>query len=145
MPRLVFVLVLTLGVLLGGCAETKHGNRIETYPLTGKVLVDGKPVGLIKVTVHDVAGVNAEHPTFPTTYTDDEGKFSLSTYEAGDGVPAGEYVVCFYWGEYNLMSRDYGGKDKLGDRYRDPKTSPIRVQVEEGKPADMGTIELSTK
>jgi hypothetical protein len=107
--------------------------------------VDGKPVGLIKVTVHDVQGVNTEHPTFPTTYTDDEGKFSLSTYESGDGVPAGEYVVCFYWGEYNLMSRDYGGKDKLGNRYLDPKTCPIRVKVEEGKPADMGTIELSTK
>ena len=77
-------------------------------------------------------------------FTDEEGKFEISTYESSDGVPAGEYALTFMWGKWN-MSGSYGGPDKLNDRYTDPKTSEVKVTVKDGEPTDLGTIELTTK
>jgi hypothetical protein len=139
-------LSLWLGAVLAttlSCSSSDT-NRKETFPLTGKVLVDGQPVGLIQVALHDTAGVDTENPTFSMTYTKDDGTFALSTYDEGDGVPAGDYAVTFMWGQLNMLSMQYGGPDKLKGKYSDPKKTPFKIKVEKGKPADLGTVELAT-
>jgi hypothetical protein len=109
------------------------------------VYVDGQPADGLAVTCHSVAGLDKESPTLSSAFTGKDGKFEISTYESADGVPAGDYVLTFVWGKWNTISMTYGGPDKLNDRYKDPKTSEFKVSVQQGKPTDLGRIELTTK
>jgi len=131
-------------LLLCSCGE-KVPDRKETFPVTGEVYVDGQPAAQLKVGCYDVNGIDSESPTVSSGMTDEQGKFEISTYASGDGVPEGEYVLTFLWGKLNLISKSYGGPDKLKGRYLDPQKSKHRFKVEAGKPTDLGRIELSTK
>lgn len=131
-------------VLIVGCAK-RDANRKETYPVTGTVVVDGKPGDGIQVVLNDVKGIDPNNPSISHTITDPDGKFAISTYEHGDGVPKGEYKLTFFWGAFNPLSMEYGGEDKLKNRYNDPATSTFKINVEKGKPLDLGKIELTTK
>lgn len=84
------------------------------------------------------------HPTVSSTETDPAGKFAISTYESGDGLPAGDYTLIFTWQEFNVISRSYSGEDKLNGRYIDPATSTIKLTVKEGEENDMGVVALTT-
>ncbi len=132
-----------LALLSSGCG-TEHTDRKATFPVKGEVYVDGEPAADLAVTLHDVNGIDSEQPTISATRTDASGKFSVSTYEQGDGVPAGNYTLTFEWGEMNTFSMRYEG-DKLNGKYKDPETSEHRVTVEEGKPTELGRIDLTTK
>lgn len=137
---------LSLLFLFMGCGEEEGPPRKETTKLTGQVLVDGKPPDSpLKVTCHNLAGMDKNQPTISTTLTDQEGKFSMSTYESGDGVPPGDYVLTFFWGKMDLIGGGYGGKDKLKGKYSDPEKSPIEVSIQPGEPVDLGKIKLTTK
>ncbi len=131
-------------LFLCSCSDGPPDGK-ETFPVTGEVYVDGHPVAQLQVTCHDVNGLDTEEPTLSSTQTDVEGKFAISTYKSGDGVPEGEYVLTFMWGKLNLISKSYGGPDKLNGRYLNPQTSEYRVTVEAGEPTDLGRIELSTR
>jgi hypothetical protein len=138
-------LVLMGLMLLCGCGG-EQAFRKETHPVTGAVTVNGKvPDSPIQVECHPLEGFDTEHPSISACETDSAGKFTISTYESGDGVPAGEYVLTFKWQEFNLLSREYSGPDKLKDRYSDPLNAQIKLSVEAGKPKDMGTIDLKVE
>lgn len=137
-------------LLLSFCAVVGCGGeepfRKATSPVKGKVTVDGVAPGAeIQLECHSVTGMDSQHPTFSQTATDAEGNFAISTYAAGDGVPAGEYVLVFSWQEFNIMARNYSGPDKLKGRYSDPAKSEIKLTVKEGEPLDLGVIALTTK
>jgi hypothetical protein len=87
--------------------------------------------------------MDGEAPTYTSARTDQDGKFSVSTYEAGDGAPEGQYAVTFVWNQLDRMSMSYQG-DKLNGKYADPDSSEFKVTVKAGQPADMGRIELTT-
>jgi hypothetical protein len=138
------ILLGLLALTIAGCAEAD--NRKPTYPVKGRITVDGKPPGsALQVECHPVAGIDTRNPTVSRTETDELGNFQISTYAAGDGVPAGDYVLTVTWLTFNLMSRDYSGPDKLNDRYSDPEKSEIKVTVMPGEPTDLGEIKLTTK
>ncbi len=115
--------------------------------MTGTVLVDGQaPTTPVQIQCQSLQEIDKEHPTYSQTVTGDNGQFAISTYEAGDGVPPGEYVLTFEWKEFNLVSMSYGGRDKLGGQYTDPKTSEFKLSVSSGsEPVNMGQIQLSSK
>jgi hypothetical protein len=131
-------------VAIASCSS-RDPNWKETFPVTGEVYVDGQPAAMLQVALHDRVGIDKSQPTFSSTFTGNDGRFALSTYEDGDGVPAGEYAITFLWGELNMFSMQYGGPDKLRGQYSDPKKTTFEVKVEPGKPTDLGRIELSTK
>lgn len=139
-------MLLPIVLVLCSCGEEEVGNRKVTTPVTGQVTVDGKvPSTPIKITCVPVAGIDTDNPSESWCMTSEDGKFALSTYEDGDGVPPGEYTLTFVWGTMNLVSMSYGGPDQLKGRYKDPKTSEFRFTATEGEPVDMGTIALTTK
>ena len=111
----------------------------------GSVLVDGQPVEGLEVSCHDVKLMETGDSTVATTYTDAQGKFEVASYTPGDGVPEGDYMVTFLWGELNIISRSYGGPDKLNDRYKSPQESKVKFTAKKGTPVDLGKIELTTK
>jgi hypothetical protein len=149
MPRVnrnAVALAALICLSLPSCSsKVEIPNRKETFPVSGTLLVDGNPAEDVQVTCHDVNGIDKQNPTTSATNTDSDGTFTISTYMAGDGVPPGEYVLTFFWGQTNVFSKEYVGPDKLNDRYRDPKKSEIKFEVERGQPTDLGTIELTTK
>jgi len=127
-----------LSVLLASCtAEPKGGPRIVVIPAEGEVLVDGEPAYDAIVVFHPntphhiPAGGTAAHSQ---GQVDAEGKFVVSTYERGDGLPVGEYKVSITWHERSGMSmRDYGGPDRLKGKYKDPETTGFTLTVSEGE------------
>ncbi|HUG93351.1 MAG TPA: hypothetical protein VML55_21100 [Planctomycetaceae bacterium] len=146
-PAAAWPLALLVPALLAGCGGPGGPHRKETFPVVGQVVVDGQPpASPVKVRLHDLQGMGGEHPTVSHAMTGDDGRFEISTYESGDGAPAGDYVLTFEWGRMNLMSMQYGGPDKLGGRYADPQKSKIRFSVTPDDGAvDLGRIELTTK
>ena len=137
------ILGLGLAVLVG--CGVQGPTMKETYPVTGQVFVDGSPVENLAVTCHLVGEIDKLNPSNSATFTGTDGKFAISTYNQGDGVPVGEYLLTFMWGELNVFSASYGGPDKLNDRYSDVGESKFKVHVEKGKPTNLGKIELTTK
>lgn len=80
------LVVLSL-LAVGGCGGSESGFP-KTYPVTGVVKVDGKPVeGAIVTFQLENAQGNA------IGNTDAKGEFSLSTYRPNDGAVAGQYRV----------------------------------------------------
>jgi len=140
LPGLFTVLIL----ILTGCSQQE--TRVPTYPVRGRVTVDGQPPGsALQIECHPVVGMDTRNPTVSRTESDEAGNFKISTYAAGDGVPAGDYVLTATWLTFNLMSRDYTGPDKLNGRYSDPQTSSVKITVRPGEETDLGEIKLTTK
>ncbi len=106
-------------------------------------MVDGAPANYLQVTLNPVGA--AATPLTTSAFTDEEGKFSIGTFEGGDGAPVGKYNLTFKWGAINMMNGRYEGPDKLNDRYSDAAKSEISVDVKEGSDTDMGAINLTTK
>lgn len=145
MPNSLFRLVVLATVAVCGVACSKQqGNRKETFPVVGVVYVDGEPVGQLAVRCANIEGIDKQNPTISSCFTDQDGSFQINTYEQGDGVPEGTYVLTFQWGELNLFSKSYDG-DKLNGRYSDPEKSEVKFTVKKGEPVDLGAIELTTK
>ncbi len=138
------VMVLVFCVSIFGCGK-KGPPMKKTYKVTGKVLVDGKePGSSIQLECHSTGEIDHKMHTFSQSNTKDDGTFEIATYTAGDGVPAGEYKLTFAWQEFNLMSRSFGGPDKLKKRYSNPEKAEIKFSVVD-KPVDLGEIKLTTK
>ncbi|MEQ9406839.1 MAG: hypothetical protein RIK87_03900 [Fuerstiella sp.] len=142
--RSLLAALLTISVL-AGCSGEEEPYRKETSGLTGQVFIDGSPISArepVKVDCINVAGFDTKHPTISSALTGEYGRFEISTYESGDGVPEGDYVLTFMWGKLNLIAGSYDGPDKLKGAYSDPKTSTFKVSVKQGAPTDLGIIEL---
>jgi 5-hydroxyisourate hydrolase-like protein (transthyretin family) len=140
------LIIFLLALCLFSCGRKEQaGDRKPTYPVTGTLLVDGSPAEEVQITCYPASDVNNEDPTMPQANTAADGTFKFSTYVAGDGLPEGDYVLTFFWGQLNVFTREYVGPDKLNDRYRDPKNAKVSFKVEKGKPTKLGTVELTTK
>lgn len=130
-----FLVSATLA-LVGCSAEPPGPPRFETSPVTGIVHVDGSPAELVEVECHPASDSSAIKYTISTT-TNSEGVFTLTTYEASDGLPEGTYTLCFKWLEPALVP-----KDKFKGAYADPKKSKQTITVVKGQETKIGTIEL---
>jgi hypothetical protein len=131
--------MLLLALLVAGCSEEQRGApRLKTYPVTGTVLVDGVPAASLTVECHPEPGAQLKHEV--ATFTDENGKFSIGTYESKDGLPEGTYALAFIWPEMGIVA-----KDKLKGAYADYKKSEHKVTVVTGQPNDLGEINLKTK
>ena len=136
-----WLLIVALCLSLCSCGP-KGLVRQKTYPVTGKVTVDGKAVAHVKVIARAKEAGDPKFPILPQGITNDDGSFELFSYEPGDGIPSGEYALAFTW--QDLDGLRYAGPDKLRNRYADPAKSTFKVNVEKS-PVDLGTINLTTK
>jgi hypothetical protein len=73
------------------CVGCNSGSkRPPTYPVSGTVTYQGKPLEGAMVTFVPAEGSTHEAAT---GLTDAEGKFKLTTYSADDGANLGDYLV----------------------------------------------------
>lgn len=103
------------------------GDRVLLYPVEGRVEVDGEAAEGIKVTLHPADRVGDIDALRPRGTTGPDGSFTLGTYEAGDGAPAGHYLVTLFWPD--APPGPSPPDDRLGGAYANPETSDLRVTI----------------
>lgn len=128
-PHLSVLPVLAAALLAVGCGKSGTGP----VPVTGRVLVNGRPAAGAAVVFHPVnAGGEA---TRPLAQVDQNGEFRLTTASAGDGAAPGEYKVTLTW--YVSPPRtgkraegdDPPAKNLIPDRYGKPDSTPVTATV----------------
>jgi hypothetical protein len=88
-------MTMALGCLLliAGCSGDPGAGaaKAKTVPFTGKITVDGKSPGLVKVQFLPKGSEGGVR----TAYADvkEDGSFSATTYVTGDGIVPGKYTV----------------------------------------------------
>src|SRR4051794_21088336 len=91
-PRL-FPWCLALATVLAGCS--RPAGRVPVYPVAGRVAVTGEvPEGAL-VVLHASQGDAKDLRPSGKVFKD--GSFRVTTYDADDGAPAGEYKVTVHW------------------------------------------------
>jgi hypothetical protein len=121
-----------VGVLLWtvcGCAGHK-----PVYPVSGKVVdAQGRPASGATVIFCPAENVY-DNANKPAGLADERGHFTLGTYRRDDGAPAGEYVVTVVWrsGARDPARPRQPPPDRLGGRFGDPLTSPLKATVVRG-------------
>jgi hypothetical protein len=104
-------------------------DRRPTYPVRGSVLLDGCAVPSAMVSFwHPGPGKKLTH--VGDGLTDGDGSFTISTYAAFDGAPAGDYVVAV------TRYQPPVGPSKtpaLPAPYTLAEKSPLRAQVQKGE------------
>jgi hypothetical protein len=151
MRSIRYVGCLGLVLLAIGCGRGDPPMERDTvHKVTGKILIDGQPEPTVAVRLTRVGGPDASAGTSkmisPGGFTDNDGRFSIGTYEGGangDGAPDGKYAITIHWGQVNLLGGRYEG-DLFRGKYGDPDKSEFTVEVK-GAPVEVPTIELSTK
>jgi hypothetical protein len=119
---------LGLVAIAAACTSCSRDNRVPVFPVTGQVLFAGKPATRALLVFHPVV----ENSLRPLGTVDEDGSFTLTTYEQGDGAPAGEYTVTVEWRRLATVDDDQRPPNKLPARYSNSKSSGIAVRVNEG-------------
>lgn len=127
------------GLLLTGCGAEQES---PTYPVSGQVMVKGKPAEGALVIFHPI---NAEPVgdekivRRPSGLVESDGTFQLTTIEPKDGARPGEYQVSIVW--FKESSNDTaalgvmggesrgGGRDLLKGKYARPEKSGLKATV----------------
>jgi hypothetical protein len=138
-PRTSRLAVVALASLLGCGGES---TAPTTYPITGIVTAEGKPVAGALVQFHPV---NADGSPLAAdaraaggqATTADDGSYTVeTTFDMGKtqvrGLPAGAYVVTVIKMEAGSgpASLDRPPKNVLDPRYAQIETTPVKVNVE---------------
>lgn len=110
---------------LVGCSD-RQPERTKVYPARGAVFFKGKPAAGAIVRVHGVEGVGGS--LMPRAVVQKDGTFSLMTYEADDGIPAGRYRVSVYW-RHQGQEGEQDGPSLIPERYTRPESSGLEVEI----------------
>ena len=122
-----------LGLLMAvGCGEAKV-ERTPVFPVTGQVTVKGQAAHGAIVALHPKAPLEGGAPN-PRANVDKDGTFSVTTFDKGDGAPAGEYVVTVLWYKPIGKGNDVApGPNVVPRKYATAATSDIVVKVAAGQ------------
>lgn len=125
MRRRFFALsgVLLLSLWTGACGEDARRDA-AVYPVSGQVVVDGKPAEGVVVRLHLLNHYRDLNAPRPTATTDASGRFQLKSEVGEPGAPAGHYVATFLW------PAAAGGKDRFAGAFAEPEESGHTVVVE---------------
>jgi len=125
-----------------GCSKKAERPRVPTTTAAGQVLLDGKPLAGALVILHPQGAEKVEAPgakepiPAPSArgVSQPDGRFTLSTYDTGDGAPVGEYAVTVVHRPAQKNGESFEpGPNVLPPRYASAKTSGLRVKISEGE------------
>lgn len=128
------VLGLACGLLAAaaaGCGNPSESGRPDLFPVSGRVLVGGKPAAGVTVNFHPQPA-SASPQLVPTATTEADGTFHLRTFAPADGAPHGDYVVTASWWTHSDGGDDAQPIDRLRGRYSNPAQSPLKAQITAG-------------
>jgi len=117
-----------MGTLVTGCGD----GRPTRVPVSGRVLIDGQPLEHGRIRFYPASNRPASAALGP------DGRFSLTTYEFGDGCVQGKHPVSVSGTKLSnpTTQRWYAPK-----KYAQPSSSGLEFEVTEA--TDEATIELT--
>ncbi len=122
--------LFVLGVLVLSSCGSREGRK-PVFPVKGQVFHKGKAaVGAVLV-FHPKTAADPAGPR-PHARVGADGAFTLTTYQAQDGAPAGDYVVTIDWRQGAAHGKAPGGWSPLPTEYSSPDASPLRATIREG-------------
>jgi hypothetical protein len=135
------VSALCLSALVACVAGCGGPSRPAVHPVTGHVFFQKTTpaAGAFVVFQPVTDGLEKAMAARPFAKVESDGSFSLTTYEAGDGAPEGEYGVTVVWAPPAASKgpriTDGGATlpDKLGGRYGNPKKPALKASVKKGE------------
>lgn len=129
--RRAALIAAVLGLLtITGCGEETF-DRVAVHPVVGKIIYGtGSLEGAI-VTLHPE---DASLDTLrPSVKVEADGSFKITTYQNGDGAPAGNYKVTVQLYKLPAKASEFQpGRNVLPATYGSPKTSKLSIAVAEG-------------
>ena len=131
MSRFLFLLVAVVSWVAAGCWGS---DRPRVVAVSGTVLLGGEPVEEAGVTFTPTGGRPA------TGRTDAQGRFSLTTFDPGDGAIVGQHVVTIVKAETVEVTFDSQAREPIEtvkrppgklvpQRYGDPRQSRLSATV----------------
>ena len=145
MRNVTLMLPLVILVLVTASCSS---NGVPVYETQGTVNFKGKPAEGAVVVFHPKSGDEELKKLRPFGRVAADGSYQLTTFEANDGAPAGEYNVSIEWMQAvrrNIEQRDEDDPtdarrelpsvDKLKGRYADSVESGLTATVKEGSNA----------
>jgi len=126
-PGLLFVL---FGFVLFGMSGCSSSDHIETVSVEGVVTYQGMPVAAATVFFVPESGPRASGDT------DNDGRYSLMTYNSGDGAIPGDFRVGITKFVLDPTTKDEPVPSMMNmvpDKYSNPATSGLSVKVESAK------------
>jgi hypothetical protein len=131
----------SLSLLLCLIAGCKNAHELETAPVSGVVLLDGKPLDRGTVTFVPPRGRAAKGEIQP------DGKFTLGTYRAADGAIVGPHKAAVLMLRADLQPNVAPERDKpimaIPERYATAEESGLEFAVKAGQ-SNTFTLELSS-
>jgi len=126
--QVLWVTTILMLVVTVGCGDA----RPKRVPVSGHVLIDGKPLtfGFIRLVPENGRPATGE--------IGPDGRFTLTTFEPGDGAVLGTHPVTIFALEQLSSTRQKWHAPK---KYTDPKTSGLTATVD--RPTDSLRIKLS--
>lgn len=125
--REVFVGAMVLLFFLAGCGGPPRASN-ATVPVSGTVTQNGQAVEGASVTFERVDGTRGA-----VGRTDSSGRYSLTTFQAGDGAEPGEYRVTVV--KYEVPEHEEGETPPLvsliPEQYASVETSGLTATVQE--------------
>jgi hypothetical protein len=133
--------VVVLGLTVAGCG-VKTSNRVPVHPVSGKLLVGGKPAADAQVVLYP-ASAATKALVRPHATVGPDGSYRLTTYATHDGAPDGDFALTVGWPGVRVKGQgdDEPGPDRLEQTYSDPKKPASRVQIGD-ETAELATIDL---
>jgi hypothetical protein len=129
MRRLAAVACLSAIV---GCGEAKP-ERIAVHPAAGTITFKGQPMPGAIVALHPKSALAESVPT-PRANVDKDGTFKLSTFDAGDGAPEGEYILTVQWYKPIKQGPDLvSGPNVVPPKYSSPQHSDKIIKIAAGQ------------
>ena len=122
------IVALLAGVSVLGCGDDQW--QAATHQAHGRVTVNGEPAAGAVVELHCVGQKPDARNSRPWAIVKHDGSFTLSTYEQGDGAPAGEYALVVRWPP-DVSQPSLA--DRLGGSFARPEQSRWRVTIKEGE------------
>ncbi|MEX2174793.1 MAG: hypothetical protein WD872_10555 [Pirellulaceae bacterium] len=120
-------MAVAAGACVGCGGEEWHA---ETYPARGRITINGAaPAGAV-VELQATGEAADVRNSRPWAVVQDDGSYTLSTYEIGDGAPAGEYAISIKWPP-DVSKPSLA--DRLGNAYSNPSGSQWKATVSAGE------------
>jgi hypothetical protein len=127
--------LLSVGIVASGC-----GGNAKTSPVTGRVTYKDKPVAKASVSFTPVEGATPA----ASGVTDEDGRFTLSTFGIDDGALPGNYQVAIIArgpdrpprpGEMGsgMPGEKMPGEPVIPTKYFAPDSSGLTYEVKRGK------------
>ncbi len=121
-----FLIAILLALVVSGCGGKKDDGRPPVFPARGSVVSKGKSLDGAMLLFHPKDSKLKDVRCYAKTEPD--GTFKVSTYDAGDGAPEGEFTVTITWPTVSVEDGGYG-EDRFQGKFNNPQTTPFKATI----------------